>query len=190
VSAAPEEADWAKGCLIMIYDCLDLDLTGYALQAEVSVSLLVFAAGHKSDKLAAVWELFGDSDDRVSPLILSLLLRGILLSFASMSLCVERTEGTHLLDYHDTSSSHHRSMQAAIGLIDRTVHCIVSAICPDDQPISYSGFADWYNKASSAVEPGTPAILWLELLDLAKWPRGSAASVLGSTLSLPEPDVV
>ena len=143
--------------LSSIYFSYDDDGENSASFASLAAGLCVLCHGSKSTKLSSCFHLFDSDGDgfltlpEVEEFLASFLRILLACSFSTAS---QRQHG-------QTSA-----------LVNATCELIAEDICQGQDVIDFQRFGDWYNDGGFKVIP------WIELIDLSKWVKITAASAL------------
>jgi Ca2+-binding EF-hand superfamily protein len=151
-----EELARVSYALSSIYFSYDDDGENRASFASLAAGLCVLCHGSKSTKLSACFHLFdSDGDGYLTPQEIEEFLGSFLriLLACSFSTASQR-------QYGQTSA-----------LVNATCELIAEDICQGSE-VDFQRFGDWYNDGGYKVIP------WIELIDLSKWVKITAASAL------------
>ena len=151
-----EELAKVSYALSSIYFSYDDDGENRASFASLASGLCVLCQGSKSTKLSACFHLFdGDGDGYLTQPEIEEFLGSFLriLLACSFSTASQRQHG-------QTSA-----------LVNATCELIADDICQGGE-VDFQKFGDWYNAGGYKVIP------WIELIDLSKWVKITAASAL------------
>mmetsp|Transcript_15092 Transcript_15092/g.25007 ORF Transcript_15092/g.25007 Transcript_15092/m.25007 type:complete len:815 (-) Transcript_15092:3254-5698(-) len=151
-----EELARVSYALSSIYFSYDDDGENKASFAALAAGLCVLCYGSKSTKLSACFHLFDSDGDgfltqhEVEEFLGSFLRILLACSFSTAS---QR-------QYGETSA-----------LVNTTCELIAEDIC-EGEDVDFQRFGDWYNDGGFKIIP------WIELIDLSKWVKITAASAL------------
>lgn len=153
---AEEELAKVSYALSSIYFSYDDDGENRASFASLAAGLCVLCHGSKSTKLSACFHLFDSDGD-------GFLTQGEVEEFLGAFL--------RILLASSFSTASQRQYGQTSALVNSTCELIAEDICQGSE-VDFQRFGDWYNEGGFKVIP------WIELIDLSKWVKITAASAL------------